>query len=86
MKIGKVSNAVLNRSVLKYTEKGREGILASYPGVGNDASVFKAQKGQLVVSTDCGIEPVYTIYLRRAESRVRRSSVLFCLKAAARYA
>jgi hydrogenase expression/formation protein HypE len=60
MKIGKVSNAVLNRSVLKYTEKGRGDILASYPGVGNDASVFKAQKGQLVVSTDCGIEPVYT--------------------------
>jgi len=62
MKIGKVSNTVLKRSVLKNISSLYNQYIPEKNNVGLDGSLIQMNNsGQLVMATDCGIEPVYTV-------------------------
>ena len=60
MKVGKISNTVLKRSVLKRIKKRGE-ILDAKPSVGSDCAVLKASNDrEVLLTTAAGRWPVYT--------------------------
>ena len=62
MKIGKISNAVLKRSILKTISGLYNSYVPEKNKVGLDANGIYIDNSNLVLmATDCGIEPVYTV-------------------------
>ncbi|MBQ4283613.1 MAG: hydrogenase maturation factor [Lachnospira sp.] len=78
MKVGKISNTVLDRSIVKVVSKKHKSKLLNRPGAGHDCGAFIAEEsGDVVVvsSTACGNNSVYTAVNNLAAEGVKAVAV-----------
>lgn len=78
MKAGKISNTVLDRSIVKIVNKKANSVLCERPGAGHDNSAWSCEENQdvlVVTGMGYGINGVYTAVNNLAVSGVKAKTV-----------
>lgn len=78
VKIGKISNTILDRSIVKVISKKHQSKLLNRPGAGHDCGAFVADETEdiaVVVASGCGAYGVYTAVNNLAVEGVKATAV-----------